>query len=176
MDALLAQEHAIIEAKARELAGLHERLAKLTQLNGEVQRRRAASAHKRREARVEALLAELMALPTALPDASVLDPQQMLEPVDSSRPPSGEGAAHPVTPSPRVAKRPPQPVSKTKASPAPPKPSPGQRKPAQPPPKQGPPKLSPAAAALASQMVDSPYNRPSRVLAAAAAANAVVKR
>ena len=35
----------------------------------------------------------------------------------------------------------------------------------------------PAAAALASQMVDSPYNRPSRMLAAAAAqANAVVGR
>ena len=177
MDELLAQEHACIEQKAKEIAELRERLAKLKQLNGEVQRRRAASAHKRREARVESLLAELMPLPTALPDASAPEPQQMLEalsvPGSSTMPatPSSGSAAQLLTPSSsRVAKRPP--VSKAKASPAP---SPGQRKPAQQQ-KPAPPKLAPAAAALASQMVDSPYNRPSRMLAAAAAASAVVKR
>ena len=61
MDELLAQERECIEVKAKELAELHERLAKLKEINGEVQRRRAASAHKRREARVDALLAELQA-------------------------------------------------------------------------------------------------------------------
>ena len=182
-----------VAQKAGELDTLKRELGALKEYVGQQQKRRVAELHRGREKRIEAIMAELLPLPDTLQvPAPPTDGE--LEAAPAARAPSPHAATARLSTAPVAT-----PSQRTKAASAPPmvtpstsrttigyaasnaslasskrvptsKAKPGPSKP------QAPPKLAPAAAALAAQMHESKYNRPSRILASTTAAAAAAKQ
>jgi len=154
----------LLAERTRELAQLREELSALQGSVGELQRRRAAEVRHTRERRIEHLLQEWLPLPETLMEHPS-SPQLFRTPsgAASRRSESANTASSRVSPRPATAaatcSRPAAITSKAGQTQQKPPRLPSPRVGATP---KAPPKPSAAVQALASQMVDSPYNRPRR--------------
>mmetsp|Transcript_57395 Transcript_57395/g.124735 ORF Transcript_57395/g.124735 Transcript_57395/m.124735 type:complete len:246 (-) Transcript_57395:151-888(-) len=172
-----------IAQQAQELQALRAEIETLKTTHAQTQRKRAAEARAAREQRIAAFLAEWLPEKESIhsDSADVINDRPPSEPVRTTGtvPISTRPTAAVATATSALSARRPASAGRGTSSTGGPlgKPtlsSAAFGKPMLPKPK-APIKLAPAAAALAAGMIDSPYNRPNRLMAAAASASAAAK-